>query len=146
MYRYFIFILATLSTVSAASASDLHTYADVKSAIQSGKRLSIFVDYSQCTLANGNKSHINISAVLTPSEIIINNDKEYMTSSVFHFTLSHPAFPGKGIYEFSKYTLTNGDDFTYSVQVVDPTNYQPLNDAMTFNCKLDVGVKMQAGG
>jgi hypothetical protein len=133
-------ILASSIILASAniSAKQLNHYNDIKSAVTSGEKIQIVIDYSKCTLPNGDRVPFKYTSVFTPNEIAINEDKNYLTTSIFHFTLSHPAFPAQPVYEFSKYIIGSDDTLRFSVQPVDARSYAALKDMVSFDCKLGV--------
>ena len=134
--------LTTLLFASHCYADQLHNYEQIKSAIAEGKNIRIFVDYSKCTSSSKQKGMPNYSGAYTPNEITINNDAGYIAASILHFTMNHPQFPSKSVYEFLRYTISSDNSILLTETVVNPVDYSPLSAKFSLNCKIDDGTKI----
>ena len=134
--------LTTLLFVSHCYAEQLHSYDQIKSAIAEGKNIRIYVDYSKCTTSSKQKSMPSYSGVYTPNSITINNDAGYIATSMLHFTLNHPQFLSKPVYEFLRYTITSDNSVVLTETVLNPVDYSPLSNKFVLNCKIDEGTKI----
>lgn len=130
--------LSLLAGSTQLYAHELHDYAQIKSAIISGKTIHMVFDYSKCTPADAN--HAQYMGTFTPNEMLIKNDN-YITTSLLHFTLSNPDVNYRPIYEFNKYVITMDNNLTWTHQILDAPTYTPMGDKTTTTCQIDAGVK-----
>lgn len=129
-----------LLMISNCFADELHNYNETKLAVITGKTIHITIDFEKCATTNKKISRSMIVGVFTPNEIQIVNDN--IATSFMHFTLNNPAFPGKAVYEFVRYTITGNNDVNLTAQALDATNYKPVSDTISFNCKIESGARI----
>lgn len=131
-----LFLLTSILSVNV-SAEQLHNYAQIKDAVSNGKLVRVFIDYSDCDGPFKGQSQHSFSGVYTPNEIAINNDANYLATSLNHFTTNDPQFPDKPIYEYNRYTIYSDGKVTLAMQAFDAQSYAPLNSKVTFTCTID---------
>jgi hypothetical protein len=135
-----LFLLASLLLTSTSFANELHHYNDVKAAVITGKTIHIAVDLSSCIASSKEMAQSTSIGVFTPNAIQVNNN--HIATSLTHFTLNNPNFPGKPVYEFVRYTITEDNNVNLTDQVLDAVNYAPLSPKISFNCKIDTSAKI----
>ncbi|CAM2944357.1 VirK family protein [Legionella worsleiensis] len=132
--------LITLTLMCSALntyANQLDSYEKINNAITKGRLVRIVVDYAKCTGTNKNYKMAHYNSAYTPNEIAVNNDAGYIAASMLHFTLNHPQFPGQAVYEFNRYTIASNGTVAVSFTPLNATNYTPLSDKITFECKIN---------
>ena len=119
-------------------AAESHNFNDIKAAVANGKNIRLVIDFEKCSTPN-NLLAESRKGVFTPNEMQITDD--HIAASLMHFTLNHPNFLGKPIYEYSRYTIT-ADNLEFNVQPLDAITYAPLAEKFSVKCKLDAAVKV----
>jgi|SRR5579885_421958 hypothetical protein len=127
---------------STSFADQLHNYDQVKSAVVAGKSIRIFIDFSKCATSSKNAHMPSYLGLYSPNEIAINDDAGYIAASLLHFTLNNPAFPSKPVYEFTRYTISNDNTVVMSDTPLNAGDFKPLNEKLTFTCKLDESARI----
>lgn len=135
-----IILLISLLAVTNSFADKLHNFVEVKSAITIGKPIHIVTDFAKCSSSKKEVFQLTHIGMFTPNEIQIVDT--HIVTSFMHFTLNNPSFPNVPIYEFIGYNITHDNDINLSYQALDARNYSPLTEKASFNCKIDVGVKI----
>ena len=140
------FLFSLLFVATSGFADELQHFDEIKSSVIVGKSIRIAIDFSQCTTSSSSSSksatqdQYNIG-VFSPNEIIVNS-KGQIASSLTHFTLNNPSFPSKPVFEFVRYTITSDDSVNVITQVLDATNYTPLSNKISFDCKINTAAKI----
>ena len=132
-------LLASLLISTNSIAGELHNFNEVKTAIVTGKTIHIAINFSRCSASNKGMTQSMSIGVFTPNAIAIT---DHIATSLTHFTLDNPSFPGKPVYEFVRYTITGDNNVNLTDQVLDAVNYTPISDKVSFNCKLETGAKI----
>jgi hypothetical protein len=135
-----LIFLSLLAMTSQLHAQELKDYDQIQAHLEKGDVIHIKVDFSQCTSNGVRRLQSAPVAVYTPDAVQIANDN--IATSLQHFTLDNPTYPGKAVYEFIRYTFTNDNVLTLTNQTLDATNYSPLGDPMTMVCKLRAGAQV----
>ena len=138
-------LLAGILLITNAYSVQLHNYLQIKDAVTNGIQVRIVTDFSKCTGDANQVNGPNFSSVYTPNEIIINNEADYITASLMHFTLNHPASPGQPIYEFNRYILTNTGELTLSMTALNAADYTPIAAKVTYHCKTGDSARFYTG-
>ena len=138
-------LLAGMLLMTNAYSVQLHNYLQIKDAVANGKQVRIVTDFSKCISDANQGNRPNFSGAFTPNEIIINNDADYITASLMHFTLNHPTSPGQPIYEFNRYVLTNTGELTLSMTALNAANYTPIAAKVTWHCKTGDSARFYTG-
>ncbi len=120
-------------------SGELHNFAEVKSAVITGKQIHIATDFTKCTSSNKNGAY-GMVGIYAPTELQALDTR--IVTSFMHFTLNNPGFLDKPVYQFVKYTISDDNNLTLSFQVLDARNYSPLSEKKSYVCKLDDGVKI----
>lgn len=137
-----ILLLPLLFIVTNSVADELHNFDQVKSAVMTGKSIRIAIDFSKCSTAKKDATPFKYSiGVFTPNEIIVTNEGN-IAASLTHFTLNDTSVPGKPVYQFVRYTITDDNNIDVSSQLLDATNYASISDKSSFNCKIDTSAKI----
>lgn len=121
-------------------AGELHNFAEVKSAVTTGKSIHIATDFAKCSASKKDALQSTHVAVFTPNEMQVVDTR--ISSSFMHFTLNNSEFSDTPVYEFVRYTIMDDNNLNVSYQALDARSYSPLREKMTFNCKIDTGVKI----
>ncbi len=136
-----IIFLALCFIATAANAFEIKEYNFLRLFAARGVVLHIAVDFSQCTVTSATSPTATSSvAMFTPSSLQIADDN--IATSFKHFTLDDPAYPGKAVYEFVRYTFTADNSLALTSQTLDATNYALLGDPVKLTCKLGSGVRV----
>ena len=133
-------LISFLFIATNSFAGELHNFSEIKSAVTTGKSIHIATDFVKCSTS---KKEALLSAhvgVFTPNEIQVIDT--HIATSFMHFTLNNPSFPDVPVYEFVRYTITDDNNLNLSYQALDARNYAPLTKKASFNCKIDMGVKI----
>lgn len=133
-------LLASLLITTNCFAGVLYNYNKIKAAVISGKAIHIVIDFSKCSSPkNESTQAMSVIAVYAPNSLLVMND--HIATSLTHFTLNNPSFPGKPIYEFVRYTISDNNTVNVTEQILD-ANYTPLLHDFSFTCKLNSGAKI----
>ncbi|STX30036.1 VirK protein [Legionella beliardensis] len=135
-----LILVAALLSAANSFADELHNFDEIKAAVITGKTIHIAIDFSKCSTPNKDLTQSMIVGVFTPNAIAVVAD--YMATSLTHFTLNNPQAPGKPIYEFVRYTITNKNYVNLTTQALDAVNYTPVADSFSFNCEIESGAKI----
>lgn len=135
----YLALLASLLISTNSIAIELHNFNEIKAAIITGKTIHIVIDFSKCSASNKEITPSMGIGVFTPNTIAIT---DHIATSLTHFTLNNPSAPGKPVYEFVRYTVTDDNNVALTGQVLDAVNYTPISDKFSFNCRLEAGVKI----
>ncbi|KTD53619.1 VirK protein [Legionella santicrucis] len=125
---------------STGFAHSLQHFKDVQKAVLKGKHVHFVVDFLKCAGPTPLKMDPLLVGLVSFHEIAMTQDK--LAASSNHFTLNDPQFINQPVYEFARYTLTNDDQMTISMQVLDAKDYSLLTDKVTYKCKLGESVKV----
>lgn len=128
-----IIFLITLLASTNSIANELRNFNAIKAAAKTGKNIHIIIDFEKCS--SPNNIQISTTAVFTPDAMLIANNR--IITSLMHFTLNNPTYPGKPVYEFVKYTIADDNTVQVISQTLDAVNYAPLGNINTFNCSVD---------
>jgi hypothetical protein len=120
-------------------ADELHNFDQIKAAVLTGKTIHIAIDFSKCCPQNKVAEQMSIG-IFTPNTLQVTNHT--IATSLTHLTLNNPRFPDKPVYEFARYTITADNQVNLMVQVLDATNYTPLTNKFSLNCKIDTDAKI----
>jgi hypothetical protein len=135
-----LILLPFLFIATNSFAHKLHNFSEIKSAITRGETIHIVTDFAKCSSPKKEVFQSTHIGVFTPNEIQVIDTR--IVTSFMHFTLNNPNFPDESIYEFVSYTMTDDNNLNLSYQVLDARHYFPLTEKASFNCKIDVGVKI----
>jgi hypothetical protein len=135
-----LILLPFLFIATNSFANELHNFSEVKSAITMGKSIHIVTDFAKCSSSKKEAFQATQIGAFTPNEIQVVDT--HIATSFMHFTLNNPSFPNVSIYEFARYTITDDNNLNLSYQALDARNYSPLTEKASFNCKMNVGVKI----
>lgn len=136
-------ILCSLLLTSAPGFADtLHNFNDVKAAVMTGKSIHIVVDFTKCGVAANSLTAKMGVGIFTPNEISVTDN--HIASSLTHFTMSNPAYPGKPVNEHVRYTIMDDNSVSIKSQALAANSYEPLETASTVSCKIDEGVTIYA--
>ena len=134
-------LLAALLISTNCFSNELHNFEQIKAAVLTGQTIHIVVDFSKCSSSHKALAESVSIGVFTPNAMQVIND--HIVTSLTHFTLDNPSFPGKAIYEFVKYTITD-NKINLTSQALDAINYMPLSNKFSFTCAIDESVKIYA--
>lgn len=134
-----LILFASLLIATNGIADKLHHFNDIKTAAMTGKAIHITINFSKCSASNKTIPQNENVAVFTPNTIMIT---DRIATGFNHFTLNNPTFPGRPVYEFVRYTITDDDNVNLTSQVLDAVNYSAISDKYSFNCKLGNGAKV----
>jgi len=135
-----IFLLPALFLMGNCLADELHNFSEMKSAIVLGKSVRIVIDFSSCTTSAKTLTPIMTVAAFTPNEIGVTDD--HIAASLTHLTMNNPAYKDQPVYEHARYTITNNNDVILTHYAMDAATYKLKAEPVTFNCKIDSGVKI----
>lgn len=137
-----LLLLGALVISSTAFAkTQIHNYADIVSSINNGIPLHVVTNFAQCSATNKLAITAAMSAAyFSPKEIGVTDS--YVATSLIHFTMNDPFFPGQPVNEYVRYTITPDKTVKVILNVLDAANYTKLIDPITFTCQLDVSTKI----
>lgn len=137
-----LILFITLLFTSTCYAEQLHNYDQIKSAVDEGKLIRIFVNYTKCTPASlAQKMVGNHDAVYTPNAIAITNEGD-IVSYILYFTMNDGRYPSKAIYQYGKYSISNNNTLVLTFTSLNAIDYSPLGNSESLTCKIDDGVKI----
>jgi hypothetical protein len=131
--------LATALFAMNCHATELHHFVDIQSAATAGKSIHIAVHLAKCTTTKKEYAP-ELIGVFTPREMIVMHEK--IATSFTHFTLNAPGLQNIPVYQHVRNIFTADDMLTLTSINLDARNYAPLSDEVTYQCKLDAGVKV----
>jgi len=131
-----VLLFTGLLVLNTAEAIPLHNFNDVKLAVSTGKTIHIAINSAKCSNATKLNDSMNIG-LFTPNEMAVLDT--HIDTSLTHFTLNDPFFPGKAVYEFETYSITADNTVNLTDQVLDAVSYAALTDKFSFVCKIDDG-------
>lgn len=135
-----IILIASLSAASMAFSDELHHFNEVKLTLLSGKSIHIVTDFANCATTTKNTITLSNIGVFSPESFLVS---EHIATSSTHFTVyNNSEFHNKAVYEFIKYTLTSDDNVNIMVRVLDAASFLQLKPTSSWNCKMDMGVKI----
>jgi len=135
-----IILFVSLLVSSNCFADELSNFDQIKTAVITGKTIHMVIDFLKCSALNKSIKSSIMVGVFTPNTIDVTDD--HITTSLTHFTFDNPRFPGKAIYEFVKYTITDNNNISVTDQELDAVTYQPISNIFSFNCKISSGAKV----
>jgi hypothetical protein len=128
-------LLALLFNTGNSLAQELQSFDAIKTAAITGKPIHIVIDFSKC--ASPRRPELTSIGVFTPNALHVT--QEAIMTSLKHFTLNHPRFPDKPVYEFIRYTLTHNNQVVVTTQVLEAIHYVPVSDQLSFQCEIGAG-------
>lgn len=137
-----LLILSLLLSSTNIFAAELSNYEEIKSAVVNGKTIRIAINFDQCTTISKATNHVNFGlGIFSPNEIIIDRE-DHIDASLLHFTMNDPHLPGKSIYQYARYTITQDNIIKLETKALDAATFTPLTDGFTFNCKIATAAKV----
>lgn len=135
------FILCLFLLTTTAQAGELHDFNQVKSTLQIGKTIHFVFDLSKCD----GGTYSNIEGTFTPNEVIVDSYYNKIHASNLHFTLNHPNFINKPVYEYTTYLLDKYYNSSYVIvttQVLDVKKSSVLKSESKWYCRIGNGIKI----
>lgn len=137
--KQYLFLSMLLTTT--AFAEQLHNYDQIKSTIEKGREIRLYIDYTKCVLPSKNLTLPNNSATYTPNAMAINTAGE-IGSYLLYFTMNDPHYLNKPVYQFFKFVISPNNILTMTSSVLNAADYSFLQDEGTVKCNIDNGVNI----
>lgn len=135
-----ILLGALLASSTVFAKTQIHNYDEIVSSINNGIPLHIVTNFAQCSATNKSAATVMSAAYFSPKEIGVTDT--HVATALTHFTMNDPLFPGRGVNEYVRYTITPDKTVKVILNVLDPVTYNTLIDPITFTCKLDEATKI----
>lgn len=133
------FCIFILIYSSFGIAEQLHDFNQVKSAVAEGKLIRILVDYTKCSSAK--EFVANNAAIFTPNAMAMSVDGT-IGSYILYFTMKDPRYPGKGVFQYGRYILSNENTVKLIFRTLNAADYTPLDKEESMTCKIDDGAQI----
>lgn len=124
-------ILAALIGGLAANAHaiELKSLDAIKMHANRGEYISTILEMQKCSL------NAPMNAYHHPLTIAI--AKDHIAFSDNHLTTNHPGYPGRAVLENVTYRISENNDYSMTIRVLDPQSYERIdNGDMKITCKL----------